>query len=388
MDKFNLLERPEDLLRLTIPADIRYCIVVLLRYLQALRPTFQEKNWAVQAEVAAAPGQWFELRTNGVPTGYMQVEESRGRYSSSPPQNVAKNAIRVLDMPDPPPTTLRMFLSAMIERLAGENHKAATEFLGYRDMLNLSESETGYLETRRLTSALASGAGLGLPEAAIMVELENTLLELFDQLRLRGEVVGILLMLCCVSRQAAPQPALTRALCSTPKTPVHDIAGFGDFVLSGVVAQPGGANWIKEAAQDLSDRVEAKLDEATIAKSVGQFYRAIYSSIPLAYGAKRGFGFLSRSMTADEAANCKVLANQSDERCAQGMAALKVDFGNSMDWRFILSHRRMVQRQRRLKGETAAEATAIELIDTSMSYPSFYRPFLLGKADNLTMIIP
>ena len=24
MDKFNLLERPEDLLRLTIPADIRY----------------------------------------------------------------------------------------------------------------------------------------------------------------------------------------------------------------------------------------------------------------------------------------------------------------------------------------------------------------------------
>ena len=385
MDKFNLLERPEDLLRLTIPADIRYCIIALLRYLQALRPSFQENSCAVQAEVAAAPGKWFELRRRGVPTGYMQAEESRGRYSSSPPENVAQEDIRVLEMPDPPPTTLRMFLSAMIERLAGQD-ETATEFLAYRNMLDESEDQAGYLETRRLTSALASGAELGVPEAAVMVELENTLLKLFDRFRLRGEVVGILLMLCCVSQQAAPEPALTRALWSTPKTPIHDIKGFGDFVLSGVLAQTGGANWIKQAAQDLSDRVETKLDQATTAKSVGSFYGAIYSSIPLAYGAKRGFGFLSRSTTVDEATGCKVLANQCEERYAHGMAALKVDFGNSMDLRYILSHRRMVERQRRLKGETAAEATAIELIDTSMSYPAFFRSFLLGKTDGLTMI--
>src|ERR1700730_16606758 len=90
MDKITLLERPEDLLRLTISADIRYCIIALLRYLQALRPSFQENSCAVQAEVAAAPGKWFELRRRGVPTGYMQAEESRGRYSSSPPESVAQ----------------------------------------------------------------------------------------------------------------------------------------------------------------------------------------------------------------------------------------------------------------------------------------------------------
>jgi hypothetical protein len=387
MDKFNLVESPEDLLRLTMPTDNRYCIVALLRYLQALRPSTRERFWTTQAKVAAAPGQWFELRRRGVPSGYMRVEERSGRYSSTPPQNVSRKDIRVLEMPDPPPTTLRMFLSAMIEHLAAQNHEAATEFLGFRGILDESENESGYLATRQLTSALAYGAGLGVAEAAVMVELENKLLRLFNDFRLRGEVVGILLMLCGVSRQSGPQPALTKALNNLPKTPIHNIAGFGDFVLSGVLAQTGGANWIKEAAQNLSNRVEAKLDEATAAKSIGKFYGAIYSSVPLAYGAKRGFGFLSRSTTADEATDYEVLANQCDERVAQGMAALNVDFGNSMDSRFVLGHRRVVERERRQKGEIAAEMTAIEFIDTLMLYPAFYRPFLLGKTRTLTLSV-
>jgi hypothetical protein len=47
----------------------------------------------------------------------------------------------------------------------------------------------------------------------------------------------------------------------------------------------------------------------------------------------------------------------------------------------------MVDKQRHLKGETYAEATAIELIDTSMMYPAFFRPFLLGKTNNLTTTV-
>jgi hypothetical protein len=382
---FNLLDRPEDLLLLTAPADVRYCIVSLLRFLQASRPSYQEQSWATQAAVAAAAGQWVELRTRGVATGYIQAEESRGRYRPTPPENVARNEIRPIEMPDPPPTTLRQFLSSMIDRLVVQDPTGAREFLHYRDMLAGSEEEAGYLATRRLASALAGGAGLGVPEAAVAQELASTLLDQFDHFAIRGEVVGVLLMLCHVSRRADPQRALTIALRNTPKIPVHDLAGFGDFVLSGVNSQTRGAGWINEAAQELSETVEAKLDDATAATSIGSFYGAIYSSIPFAYGAKRGFGFLSRSATGDEAANYAVLANQCDERCAHGMAALKVDFGNSMDFRFILAHRRMIEKQRRLNGETYAEATVIELIDTSMTYPTFFCPFLLGRTNNLTM---
>ncbi len=384
-DEFNLLEHPEDLLRLTVPADIRYCIISLLRFLQAARPSYQEQSWATQAVMAAAPGQWFELRRGGIPTGYLQAEESRGRYTSTPPEKVSQNRIRPLDMPDPPPTVLRRFLSSMIDRFAAQDPVAARDFLPYRDLLLKSEEDAGYLATRELTGALATGAGLRVPEALVMAEYENTLLGQFNHLGVRGEIVGILLMLCHVARKADPQTALTLALQSTPKTPVCDLAGFGDFVLSGVMSQSGGASWIKEAAQELRDRDEAKLDEAMAAKSAGNFYGAIYSSIPFAYGAKRGFGFLSRSLTGDEAVNCQVLANQCDERFAYGMAALKVDFGNSMDWRFLLAHRRMVDKHRQLKGETYAEATAVELIDISMMYPALFRPFLLGKTNNLTM---
>jgi hypothetical protein len=384
-DRFNLLEQPEELLRLTVPDDIRYCIVSLLRFLQAARPSFQEEHWSIQADVAAgAPGTWFELRKRGVPTGYTQAEASRGRYTSIPPRNVAGEEIRPLEVPDPPPTVLREFLSLMIDRLAEHDAGAASNFLPYRNLLTESEDTAGYLATRQLTSALAAGAGLRVPEAAVMVEFETKLLELFNSFKMRGEVVGILLMLCLVAQKADPQRALTVALQSTPKTTVHDIAGFGDFVLSGVISQAGGAGWINEAAQGLNDSVEAKLDEAAAASSTGNFYGAIYSSIPFAYGAKRGFGFLSRSAPGDEAAHYAVLANQCDERFAHGMAALQADFGNSMDSRFVLSHRRMVERQRRLRGETSAEATTIELIDTSMMYPAFFRAFLLGKTNALT----
>jgi hypothetical protein len=100
-DEFNLLEKPEDLLRLTVPADIRYCIISLLRFLQAARPSYQEQSWSTQAVMAAAPGQWFELRRAGIPTGYVQAEESRGRYTSTPPDKVAIKEIRPLEMPDP-----------------------------------------------------------------------------------------------------------------------------------------------------------------------------------------------------------------------------------------------------------------------------------------------
>jgi hypothetical protein len=53
----------------------------------------------------------------------------------------------------------------------------------------------------------------------------------------------------------------------------------------------------------LRETVEVKLDDATAAKSIGSFYGAMYSSMPFAYGAKRDFGFLSRSTIGDEAAN-------------------------------------------------------------------------------------
>ena len=381
--EFNFLEQPDDLLLLTVPADIRYCIVSLLRFLQGVQPSHQEQGWATQATIAAAPGQWFEMRRGGLPIGYIQAEESRGRYTTAPPENVDRDKMIPLEMPDPPPTTLRDFLSTMLDRLTAQDPSSSIDFLPYRDAFLRPEGETGYLATREFVSALAAGAGLHVSEALVMEQYENALLKRFDRLLIRGEIVGIMLMLCGVSRKADPQPALTLALRNTPKAPVHDLRGFGNFVLSGVLSQLGGAGWIRAAAQELRERVEAKLDKAASAKSVGEFYGETHASIPFAYGAKRGFCFLADSLIGDEAAGCQVLANQCDERFASGMAALNVDFGNSMDWRFLLSHRRMVDRQRRLNGEAQADAVATELIDISMTYPAFFRSFLLGKTDTL-----
>lgn len=67
------------------------------------------------------------------------------------------------------------------------------------------------------------------------------------------------------------------------------------------------------------------------------------------------------------------------------VTALECDFANSMDWRYVLAHRREIERERRQKGEFAAKRLADEYIGMSMLYPTFFRPFLLGQTATLTL---
>jgi hypothetical protein len=95
---------------------------------------------------------------------------------------------------------------------------------------------------------------------------------------------------------------------------------------------------------------------------------------------------LAGTASGDQSTEYQQLANVSDERFATAVAALNVDFGNAMDWRYILAHRRVIERERQ-KGEWAAERLVNEYINTAMLYPAYFRPFVLGQTETLRLTL-
>lgn len=376
---------PEDLIRLTVPKDLRYGIASLSRLLRATRPSYEEWSWAQQTVLAAAPDQWFEQRMGGQVTGYLKVGNSIGRYSHSRPEGVPDDQIRPLEATLPPPTTLRDFLALLGEKLAVEDPVEATYVLARAQALHEDENASAYAESRILIDALAASFAPYLSEAAVMAEYEKSLHERYFSFNIRGELVGFMYVLTHTARAADPQRAMSRALRESEPTNIHTIYEFVDFLLSAVTGFDGGKGWIERAAGELAGQTEAMLDRATKATSVGDFYGAIFEAVPLAYGSKRAYLFLASATSGNQSTEYQRLANVSDERFATAVAALKVDFANSMDWRYVLAHRREIERERRQKGDWAAERLADEYICLAMVYPTFFQPFLLGQTDTLTL---
>lgn len=385
METANLLTAPEDLSRLIIPNDLRYGIASLSRILRATRPSHEEWHWAQQTVLAVAPDQWFELRMGGQVTGYVKVRNSYGRYSHTRPEGVPDNQIRPLEATLPPPTTLRNFLSLLGEKLAVEEPIEAAYVLARAQALREDENATAYAESRILIDALAASFATQLTEAAVMVEYEKSLHKRYLSFDVRGDLVGFMYVLTRTARAAHPQRAISRALRESEPTNIHTINEFLDSLLSAVTRFDGGTGWIECAAGELAGETEATLDRASEAKSVGEFYGAIFEAVPLAYGSKRAYTFLANATSADQSAEYQRLANVSDERFATLVSALEIDFANAMDWRYVLSHRREIERERHRKGDWAAERLTDEYIDVGMVYPKLFRPFLLGQTETLTL---
>jgi hypothetical protein len=389
---FNLLTAAEDLSRLTVPKDIRYGIASLSRLLRATRPSSREWFWSqlptvAGAVVAAAPDdhQWFESRLSGEVTGYMQIGKSHGRYSHMRPEGVLDDQIRPIENMLPPPTTLRDFLALLGKKLAIEDPVESTYVLARAQALREDENASAYAESRILIDALAASFWPQLSEATVMAEYEKSLHQRYLSFNIRGDLVGFMYMLTHTARAADPKRALSRALRESAPANAHTIYEFADFILSAVTHFDGGSSWIACAAGDLADETEVVLDRASNAKSVGEFYGAIFEAVPLAYGAKRAYTFLASATSVDQSAEYQRLANVSDERFATAVPALTVDFANAMDWRYLLAHRREIERERRQKGDWAAERLADEYIGLAMLYPTFFRTFLLGQTETLTL---
>jgi hypothetical protein len=380
-----LLKVPEDLSRLIVPQGLLYCIAAASRMLRATRPSHVEWYWARLATIAATPDQWFELRMGGEVTGYLKVSKSHGRYTHGRPEGVPDDQIRPIEAALPPPTTLRDFLALLGETLAAEDPVESAYVLSRAQSLREDENASGYAESRILIDVLATSFAPQLSEAAVMAEYEKSLRQRYLSFNVRGDLVGFMYVLTHTALAADSKRALSRALRESAPANVHTIYEFIDFLLSAVMRFDGGIDWIAHAAAELADETEAVLDRAAQAKSVGVFYGAIFESVPLAYGAKRAYMFLASVASGDQSTEYQRLANVSDERLATAVAALEVDFANSMDWRYLLAHRREIARERQTMGDWAAERLANVYIDLAMLYPPFFRPFLLGQTETLTL---
>jgi hypothetical protein len=382
---YNLLARPEDLERLTVPKDIPYGIVSLLRLLCVTKPSFAELNWPRQATFASAPDQWFEMRRGGEVLGYLRAGETSGRSSDTRPDGVADDEMRSIETPLSPPTALRDFLELLGERLALTNPVKAENVRACARVLREDETHRAYAESRTLIDALAWSFAPQLSEAMVMAEYEKSLHQRYRSFKIEGYLIGFMYMLTHTARAADTKRALSQALRDSKPANVHGIYEFTDFLLSSVMRIDGGRGWILSAAEELSAKTEVMLDQAASAKSTGEFYGKMFTAAPLAYGAKRAYTFLASAVSGDQSTEYQRLANVSDERFATIGAALNMDFGNAMDYRYVLAHRRAIERERQKKGDWAAERLADEYINIAMVYPQFFRPFLLGQTQTLTL---
>lgn len=315
----------------------------------------------------------------------MQASRSHGRYSRTRPEKVTDDQLRLLEEPLPAPTTLRDFLALLGEKLAIEDPVEATYVLTRAHTLREDENATAYAESRILIDALAASFAPPLSEAAVMAEYEMSLRERYLSFNIRGDLVGFMYALTYTARAADPNRALSRALRESSPANVGNIYEFVDFILSIVTRLDDGSGWITRAAEVLAAETEAMLDRAAKARSTGEFYGTLFQIVPLAYGAKRAYTFLARAVSGDQATEYQRLANVSDEQFVSAHTALDCDFANSMDWRFVLAHRREIEWERRQKGEWAAKRLADEYVEMSMLYPAFFRPFLLGQTATLTL---
>ena len=385
MATYNLLSKPEDLTRLTEPDDTLNCIASLSRLLCATRSSHEEWYWAVQATIAAAPDQWFELRLRGQVTGYMRAGKSNGLYSQRRPDNVPVDQVHVIELPVPPPTTLRDFLGRLGQKLVKVDPVNSANTIARATALRADEISSAYEETRNLIDAVEASFAPPLSERLVMEIYEKSLRERYLSFNLRGDIVGFMYVLTHTARAGDPLRVFSRVLREPPAADVNTIDAFVDLLLSAVMRFENGSEWVIRAAGELAQKTEDMLDRATGANSVGDFYGAIYEAVPLTYGAKRAYMFLVKATSGSQSTEFQRLANVSDERFASSVAALKVAFANSMDYRYVLAHRREIERERHLKGESAAKLLAKEYVDFSMLYPTFFRPFLLGQTDRLAL---
>jgi hypothetical protein len=139
---------------------------------------------------------------------------------------------------------------------------------------------------------------------------------------------------------------------------------------------------IGKTAADLQSTGEEHLAAARRARNIGEYYGSLFMSIPWLLAATKGFNIVAEFFP-DQRQRATINKNFCDELATLAMAAMRVQFFDSLDRRDVLSCREHIRVTRGTKGKSEAEALADQYIETDLFYPDYFRPFLLGDTDAL-----
>jgi len=202
--------------------------------------------------------------------------------------------------------------------------------------------------------------------------------------RIHAVLAGSLMLVARLTRLSRPYKTQI-AVCVPEKGNFWDIRYMAEAFLDFTASESKGVQFIDAASRSLQDRGEKLLEQADRARSIGEYHGSIYESMIWFFGAFRGFEFLGRKGPTEHADRFKADCCACDERLAMGYASMYNSFANSLDHRQLLIHREKIRILRETKGPFAAQQLANQYIQLQMYYPSFFRPYLLGETDDLTL---
>jgi hypothetical protein len=368
--------------QLVKPRDTVTAAMSLAQYLFFAGPESAERGWLLTATVQRAePSQWFAIRSkNG--TAYMLAGET-GRFSTTLPAGVDAAALPVVDETGPAPTALREYMDSLAITIS-ETHPDAAEKIKSIARLAWQADNLAWLRGE-LNEFLSSHGQKGsqVSDAEFATALEEKTRHRYLSFEIPGALAATVLLLTRIARVAAPLNFIKLALDKPGALNIFD--GPERFLLDMLkkfaVLDAGEAK-IAEACAQLQDEAESFADKAEAATRFGDFYGAIFESVPLAYSAQQGFEFLA-AKGFGKPGHYRLSANVCEERVAPAYATMPLAFRDAMDWRELRLHRATIEEARKTGGDTAAEILADQYTKLSLLYPPFLRDFLLGKTDDL-----
>ncbi len=344
-------------------------------------PESAEWGWLLAATVEKAePGQWFAIRSKNN-TAYMLAGET-GRFSTTLPAGLDAAALPVIDETGPAPTALREYMDSLAVTIS-ETHPDAAEKIKSIAKLAWQADSEGWLRGE-LNELLSSHGQKGsqVSDAEFAAALEKETRHRYLHFEIPGALAATVLLLTRIACVAAPSNFIKLAL---DKPGALNIFNGPERFLLDVLKKfamlDGGEENIAEACAQLQDEAESFADKAEAATRFGDFYGAIFESVPLAYSAQQGFGFLA-GKGFGKPGQYRLLANVCEERVAPAYATMPLAFRDAMDWRELHRHRATIAEARKTGGGAAAEILADQYTKLSLLYPPFLRDFLLGNTDD------
>jgi hypothetical protein len=364
------------------PRDAVTAAMSLAQYLFFAGPESAERGWLLTATVQKAePSQWFAIRSKNS-TAYMLAGET-GRFGKTLPAGVDAAALPVIDETGPAPTALREYMDSLAITIS-ETHPDAAEKIKSIAKLAWQADNLAWLRAE-LNELLSSHGQKGsqVSDAEFAAALEKDTRHRYLHFEIPGALAATVLLLTRIACVAAPLNFIRLALDKPGALSIFN--GPERFlldVLKKFAMLDAGEAKIAAACAQLQDEAESFADKAEAATRFGDFYGAIFESVPLAYSAQQGFEFLADKGFGNPG-HYRLLANVCEERVAPTYATMPLAFRDTMDWRELRLHRATIAEARKTGGDAAADMLADQYTKLSLLYPPFLRGFLLGKTDDL-----
>jgi hypothetical protein len=368
--------------QLVKPRDAVTAAMSLAQYLFFAGPESAERGWLLTATVQKAePSQWFAIRSKNS-TAYMLAGET-GRFGKTLPAGVDAAALPVIDETGPAPTALREYMDSLAITIS-ETHPDAAEKIKSIAKLAWQADNLAWLRGE-LNELLSSHGQKGsqVSDAEFAAALEKDTRHRYLHFEIPGALAATVLLLTRIACVAAPLNFIRLALDKPGALSIFN--GPERFlldVLKKFAMLDAGEAKIAAACAQLQDEAESFADKAEAATRFGDFYGAIFESVPLAYSAQQGFEFLADKGFGNPG-HYRLLANVCEERVAPTYATMPLAFRDTMDWCELRLHRATIAEARKTGGDAAADMLADQYTKLSLLYPPFLRDFLLGKTDDL-----